>query len=198
MAHEGKKKIKRIADLRNPEQVRAQFDAMVDRSGGPDACWPFQGRTNEFGYRRIDIRDVSGGWSAYLAHRVAYMLAHGSMPERPLVVRHTCVDSRACCNPAHLLSGTQAENMADRQRQGRTASKAGEKNPRARVNARQVVLIRAAYQGGALQRELAAQYGVTESTIGCIVLGKRWPAVLMPGAAGWDEALAEARRDAAA
>lgn len=60
-----------------------------------------------------------------------------------------------------------------------------------------MVLIRAAYQVGALQRELAAQYGVTESTIGCIVLGKRWPNVPMPGDLDWDAALADAQQGVA-
>lgn len=183
------KSVERVDQLKDPEQFRQRFNAMVDSSGGPDACWPFKGRKNEFGYGRVDIKHASGGGSVYLAHRVAYMLEHGAMPPRPLVVRHTCIDSRSCCNPAHLIAGTQAENMQDRQRQGRTASKSGERNPRALVTAREVVLIRAAYAAGEKQRAIGERYGITESTVGLIVLGKRWKDVPMPGDLGWEEAL---------
>lgn len=199
MAHEGhRKKISHTGDLPDASAFRAKFDTRVDSSGGPDACWPWLGHLNGWGYGRIDIKNKDGLYSGYLSHRIAYMLAHGAMPPHPLVVRHTCIGSRSCCNPAHLLSGTQRENMEDRQRQGRTASKAGELNPRARVNARQVVLIRAAHAGGARQKELAAQYGITPSTVGLIVLGKRWKNVPVPGGEGWDAALAAAHEQEAA
>ncbi|WP_135230780.1 HNH endonuclease [Deinococcus fonticola] len=188
-----RKKVECVEDLPDPAGFRAQFDARVDRSGGPDACWPWTGRLNEFGYGRVDIKHHDGTRSGYLTHRIAFMLEHGAMPPHPLVVRHSCIASRNCCNPRHLLSGTQAENMRDRQRQGRTASKSGELNPRARVNARQVVLIRAAHAAGAQQKDLAGQYGIAEATIWRIVHGLRWPKVPMPGVIGWDEALAAAR-----
>jgi hypothetical protein len=51
------------------------------------------------------------------AHRVAYELTHGPIPTGA-VIRHSC-DVTNCCNPAHLLTGTLADNMrdaADRQR----------------------------------------------------------------------------------
>jgi hypothetical protein len=51
------------------------------------------------------------------AHRVAYELFYGPIPEGQ-VVRHKC-DYGLCCNPAHLLVGTQADNLADMRSRGR-------------------------------------------------------------------------------
>lgn len=51
----------------------------------------------------------------------------------------------------------------------------GERHGQAKLRVDQVAAIRAAYQTGrVLQRELAAQYGVTKATISLIVRGKNW------------------------
>jgi hypothetical protein len=50
------------------------------------------------------------------AHHVAFKLKHGRWPIPAL--RHTC-DNPPCCNDAHLIEGTQAENMADKVARGR-------------------------------------------------------------------------------
>ena len=85
--------------------AEARFWGGVDRCG-PDECWPWpdsfsprcHGQTNWRGKRP-------------LAHRVAWELTHGPIPEG-LWVLHRC-DVPACCNPAHLFLGTHADNMRD-------------------------------------------------------------------------------------
>jgi HNH endonuclease len=46
------------------------------------------------------------------------MMAHGHIVKDTDVVRHIC-DNPPCVNPAHLIVGTQAQNMADMKIKGR-------------------------------------------------------------------------------
>ena len=45
------------------------------------------------------------------AHRMAWILANGEIPEGKYVCHHC--DNPPCCNPDHLYIGTQVENMRD-------------------------------------------------------------------------------------
>ena len=91
-----------------------RFWRKVDRTGGPDACWPFTGSVNDHGY---GIFYTPGGSRA---HRYAFMLENGAPAAGD--VDHTChngsgctkVDDcphRRCCNPRHLDDVSHAENV---------------------------------------------------------------------------------------
>jgi len=52
------------------------------------------------------------------AARIVVACREGKLPAG-LLVLHTC-DNPLCVHPAHLLTGTHADNIADRERRGRT------------------------------------------------------------------------------
>jgi hypothetical protein len=97
----------------------AHFWSNVDRSGGPDACWPWlMSIVGTTGYGQY--HNKMAGRSA--AHTYAYRQAIGPVPEGHQV-DHTCHNSavdcaggktclhRQCCNPAHLEAVPGAENQ---------------------------------------------------------------------------------------
>lgn len=79
----------------------------------PNGCIEWIGATNTVGYGRIKLP----GPIYRQAHRVAYELAKGPIPEG-MNILHEC-DNRRCCNPDHLRTGTQAENVQDAMHKGR-------------------------------------------------------------------------------
>ena len=64
------------------------------------------------------LKDGYGQYHNWRAHRVAYALTHGEIPEG-MNILHTC-DVRACINPEHLWAGTQQENIIDAVEKKRT------------------------------------------------------------------------------
>lgn len=130
----------------------------------PDACWLWTGCVNEHGYGVVGR--ASG---PNFAHRNAWELTHGPIPAG-LSVLHRC-DTPACCNPAHLFLGTQADNMADAAAKRRTARQAGEAHPRAKLSDAQVAEIRARYEAGETQTALADAFGVRQAHVSRLVRG---------------------------
>lgn len=88
------------------------FWSRVDKSGGPDACWPFTGSRNEDGY---GTQQWEG--KVHKASRLALLFTEGESEGRPFSC-HKC-DNPPCCNPKHLYWGTPSDNMKDAWARGR-------------------------------------------------------------------------------
>jgi len=86
-------------------RTAAPFWSKVDRSAGPDSCWLWLNSVNSHGYGYLG----GGGQRHRLAHRVAYELLVGPVPDGQ-ELDHLCRTPR-CVNPLHLEPVTHQENM---------------------------------------------------------------------------------------
>lgn len=105
-----------------------RFWAYVDKSAGPDACWPWTGSKARYGYGTFNIRDRDR--VGIRAHRFALELALGRRVGDGMYACHTC-DNPPCCNPAHLFEGTPSQNNYDMvsKRRGQFAKTCGRGHP---------------------------------------------------------------------
>jgi Autographiviridae endonuclease len=133
--------------------------------GEEDDCWEWQRATQSHGYGSTTI----GKAKTALAHRVAYELDVGEIPER-MCVLHRC-DNRKCVNPNHLFLGTIQDNNRDKLEKGRQAK--GEKNGRTKLSWGQIQAMEALYAaGGCTYRDLATAFNISAGYAGQIIRGK--------------------------
>lgn len=133
----------------------------VDKSPGPDKCWPWLALRDRYGYG-LTVWNKKVG----LAHRYIWEVHHGQPIPEGMHLLHSC-DNPGCVNPAHLVLGTHQDNMVDKLAKGRCLSK---------LTRAQVVEIKEAVKApykGQLQ-DLARKYGVSAQQIQGIKSGRRW------------------------
>ncbi len=147
----------------------------IDRLTSPEpnsGCWLWLGNLSDYGYARMwfgtprKLRKV---------HLVNFERFNGPIPVG-MVLRHRC-DTRPCINPAHLLPGTQAENVADMVARGRQrpGGKRGELHHKSVLTEQKVRDIRYMYgNGGHSYGSLSRQFRVCVSTISRIIRRQYW------------------------
>lgn len=107
-------------------------------------------------------------------HRVMWLFAYGDIPKGSEVDR-SCGNPR-CIRPDHLVLTNKEDklNAAVRNPHGKGGVR-GERNHRAKLTDEKALEIRVRWAvGGVTQPELAKEYGVTQTAISCLVLGKTW------------------------
>lgn len=152
----------------------ARFWTKVQKRGHDD-CWMWAGTKHVTNRRYTPM--TYGQFGVYRngknrnthAHRIAWMIANNQAPPAGWVICHKC-DEPLCCNPAHLFAGTRADNQRDMQRKLRSGI-IGAKNPKAKLTEAQVLEIRSSTES---DKVLAERYGMWESSIYMIRVGRKW------------------------
>lgn len=148
----------RMTTTSTQQQMSDMFWRRVEKRSA-DECWLWLGGLNRpGGYGRIGThRD-----GQKLAHRKAYELTHGAIPDG-MSVMHKC-DTPRCCNPDHLQVGTHTDNMRDMALKGR--NKYAPTNRKLRRFTDDAV--RDIRSSSETQDQLARRYGVPRSTIASV------------------------------
>jgi len=151
----------------NPER----FWTRVERTTG---CWLWRGYIAPTGYGRYHNRKAKGSH----AHRVAWEMAHGPIPDG-LFVCHHC-DNPICVKTepdetwpdGHLFLGTARDNVIDMHAKGRAAP-----NPRYRhvtTTREQRDEIRRRHDQGEMVKVIADDLGLGRRNTGCIANRRTW------------------------
>lgn len=135
-------------------------------------CWIWQAGKYASGY---------GQFRGKKAHRVAYTLIVGAIPENNLVL-HKC-DIQCCTNPDHLFLGTPQSNMDDKVAKERQSHKGcsanppiGEANAKAKLTELQVLTAREMYTTGSSLQQIIQYLHLTvcPGTLRAAISGKTW------------------------
>ena len=166
----------------SPED-EARFWGKVNLTANPSRCWEWNAGKFQTGYGAFGVKGKT-----CKASRIAYYLTHLFNSEDKPFVCHKC-DNPACCNPSHLFLGTPKENTQDKFKKGRGNTPVGERHKsktqphtvkrgtdlwNSVLNEDQVREIRARYAAGAVQRQMAIEFGISTGTMRDIVHRKNW------------------------
>ena len=136
-----------------------------------DDCiiWPYAKSDQGYGAVKVDGR-------LHHAHRLALSTVSDPPTEKHHAAHGPC-HNRACVNPQHLSWQTNAENQADRKRDGTYGTPGNEDHHNCKLSNADVARIRGLWEGpfrgpdrtGPTQYELADQFGCSRRQVGRIV-----------------------------
>lgn len=149
---------------RSTLEIERFFNEVVLPYDG-DECltWPF-----------TRLRDGRGQYRKRLAHRVVCEIVNGPPPTPLHQAAHNCGNGHlGCVTKRHLQWKTPAENAADKVRHGTIPR--GERQASSKLTREDVLAIRRMRSDGRMKlKEIAANFGIDQSTASAICSRKRW------------------------
>lgn len=166
----------------NKKPIEERFWNRVDKTG---ECWLWTGSA---GKGRNAYGTVSA-WDhkTWPAHRVAWTLASGPIPDGMLVC-HRC-DTPRCVRPDHLFLGTASDNQKDSVAKGRAFAQRfphvaasyfkgrrpkGERSSFAKLTAKQALEVRRRADAGESHEAIALDFPINRAAVGCIARRETW------------------------
>lgn len=157
-----------VGSRSSTRSAEERFWSYVSKNG---QCWEWTGGKSPKGYGLF-----YDGAKQVPAHRFAYQIASGKIPDGLLVCHHC--DNRGCVRPAHLFTGTAKDNMQDAISKGRVGNgrnPRGESCKSSKLSTDAVRRIKASYRAGQkTQTQLGIENNVSQVLISRVICGKAW------------------------
>lgn len=153
-----------IDGMEKIDEIRYRLLSRI--SVNASGCFIWQGCRAAHGYGA-----TSYAGRQWLAHRLAYALFRGEIPDG-MHVCHKC-DTPACVNPSHLFLGTALKNRLDAKEKGRLPN--GELHHKAKISHAIAICIRERYaSGGVSAAALGAEYGISKTSVYDVIHERSW------------------------
>jgi hypothetical protein len=140
------------------------FQHIDMRGGDKTQCWPWKKPLNGAGRPYFDLDGKKT-----LAYRITYELIMND-PLGDRMARHTC-DNESCCNPYHIIPGTNQDNMNDMKERERHGLPHHTVKAIKRLLAKRVEVV----NGQELlltQQVIADRFGISRELVSCIKTGR--------------------------
>jgi len=137
-----------------------------------DQCWKWKASTWK-GYGQFLLYENK----KVRAHRFIYEYYYGPILD-DLIIRHKC-DNPSCCNPNHLITGTQIDNVNDMIERKRQNNVKGSENGNSVLTEEQVIEILENIKNGlySTQLQISDDYFISKSVINKILNGYLWKSI---------------------
>lgn len=142
------------------------MEKYIDRTSSDRGCWLWTGAKTRGGYGHFSIQRRVVRVSRIMLHLYLGLDLRG-----PWLARHTC-DNPPCCNPAHLVAGTQQQNVEDMWQRNRGLL--GERMATSKITERDVKEIRRRDAAGEGSSAIARDYPISYEQVRRIIRRKTW------------------------